>query len=67
MGTEEQWAQRNSGHRGTVRNEEQLGNRGTIGTEEQWAQRNVRHRGTQRNSREQRNVRHRGTVSTDEQ
>ena len=38
MGTEEQWAQRNSGHRGTVRNEEQLGNRGTIGTEE--------HRGT---------------------
>ena len=34
MGTEEQRAQRNSGHRGT------------LGTEEQWAQRNIGHRGT---------------------
>ena len=32
--TEEQWAQRNSRHRGTV------------GTEERWAQRNSGHRGT---------------------
>ena len=34
MGTEEQWEQSNSGHRGTV------------GTEEQRAQRNGGHRGT---------------------
>ena len=42
MGTEEQWAQRNSGHRGTVGTEEQwaqrnIGHSGTVGTEEQWA------------------------------
>ena len=35
METEEQWGQRNSGHRGTVGTEEQWG-RGTVGTEEQW-------------------------------
>ena len=34
VGTEVQWARRNSGHRGTV------------GTKERWAQRNSRHRGT---------------------
>ena len=36
MGTEEQWAQRNSRIRGTVGTEEQLAhrNRGTVGTEE---------------------------------
>ena len=57
MGTEEQWAQRNSGHRGTV------------GTEEQWAQRNSRHRGTVGTEEQwaQRNSGHRGTVGTEEQ
>ena len=45
VGTEEQWAQRNSRHRGTVGTEEQR-HRGTVGTEEQWAQRNSRHRET---------------------
>ena len=41
MGTEEQWAQRNSGHGGTVGTEEYRGI-----TKEEWAQRNFRHRGT---------------------
>ena len=41
VGTEEQWAWRNSRHRGIQRN-----HKGRVGTEEQWAQRNFRHRGT---------------------
>ena len=41
LGTEEQWAQRNSGHGGTVGTEEYRGI-----TKEEWAQRNFRHRGT---------------------
>ena len=41
MGTEEQWAQRNSGHGGTVGTEEYRGI-----TKEEWAQRNSGHRGT---------------------
>ena len=61
MGTEEQWAQRNSRHRGT---------------EEQWAQRNrgteeQRNRGTEaqrhRGTEAQRNSRHRETVGTEKQ
>ena len=41
LGTEEQWAQRNSGHGGTVGTEEYRGI-----TKEEWAQRNSGHRGT---------------------
>ena len=41
VGTEEQWAWRNSRHRGIQRN-----HKGTVGTEEQCAQRNFRHRAT---------------------
>ena len=52
MGTKEQWAQRNSGQRGTV------------GTEEQWAQRKGRHVEI---PLAHRNNRNRGTVDTEEQ
>ena len=41
LGTEEQWAQRNSGHGGTVGTGEYRGI-----TKEEWAQRNSGHRGT---------------------
>ena len=41
LGTEEQWAQRNSGHGGTVGTEEYRGI-----TKEEWEQRNSGHRGT---------------------
>ena len=71
--TKVQWAQRNSGHRGTAGTEEQWaqrngGHRGTVGTEEQWAQRNCRHRGTVGTEEQwaQRNSGHRGTVGTEE-
>ena len=62
VGTEEQWAQRKSGHRGT-------GHRGTVGTEERWAQRNGGHqRGTVGTEERwaQRNSRRTGTVGTEE-
>ena len=39
VGTEEQWTQRNSGHRNS-------GHRRTVGTGEQWVQKNSGHRGT---------------------
>ena len=51
MRTEEQWAQRNSGHRNSE-------NRGTVGIVEQLGQRNSGDRGT---------VVDRGTVGTEEQ
>ena len=62
MNIEQQWTQRNSGHRGTVEQwpQRNSGYRGTVGTEEQWAQRNSGHRETVRGT-------HRETVGIEEQ
>ena len=69
MTTEGQWAQGNSGHRGTLSTEEQWvqrnsGHRETVGTQEQWAHRNSDYRGTvgKQEHWAQRNSEHRGTV-----